>query len=165
MLVEFPYGHRYLLSALAGAPEVLSALLKTVPASALDHRSDPDRFTPREVLAHLADWEDVYRERIEKMLAEDRPVLPNYDEGAWAVERSYGSRDPGRSLAEFQSKRLALVQRLDQLDDEAWQRRGVRPEIGELTVEALVFLIVTHDAYHQRQLAAPPLSAGERAGG
>ena len=52
----------YLLSALEGAPDVIAALLDGVPPddALWDRRPDPERFSLREIVAHLADWDGVY---------------------------------------------------------------------------------------------------------
>ena len=49
--------HLYLLLDLESAPEALARLLADVTdPAAWDRRPDPDRFTLREMVAHLADW-------------------------------------------------------------------------------------------------------------
>ena len=57
---------KYLLSALAGTPVVADRLLLDVHADdpRWDFRPEPDRFTLREVVAHLADWEPIHLERL-----------------------------------------------------------------------------------------------------
>src|SRR5437879_4197786 len=56
------FARKYVLAGLTGSPDVLEALLKDVGPNdpAWDKRPDPERFTIREVLAHLADWEGIF---------------------------------------------------------------------------------------------------------
>jgi len=68
----------YLLSDLECAPDVLSRLLSGITDPALyDHRPDPSRFTLREMVAHLADWEVVFFTRLAQTRDESDPILPN----------------------------------------------------------------------------------------
>ena len=51
----------YLLLDLESAPDVLARLLADMSDPAVyDRTPDPDRFTLREMVAHLADWEAVF---------------------------------------------------------------------------------------------------------
>ena len=53
-----------LISALNSSPKIVERLLRVFPKTRLDDRSETDRFTPREVIAHLADWEQVILDRV-----------------------------------------------------------------------------------------------------
>jgi len=55
----------YLLLDLDSAPDVLARMLQGVTDPAVfDARPDPARFTLREMVAHLADWEAVFLRRL-----------------------------------------------------------------------------------------------------
>lgn len=56
MLIEYPFTRKYLVGALDGAPDVFESLLAGLTDAEIDRRPDPDRFTLREMMAHLADW-------------------------------------------------------------------------------------------------------------
>ena len=90
---------KYLLISLASSPEVLEALTEGLSANdpQWDVRPYSDRFTLREVVAHLADWEPIHLERIQRILAEDEPTLPDIDEEQIAIEHDYASQEIGRA--------------------------------------------------------------------
>jgi hypothetical protein len=147
------YYKRYQLIALAGAPEVLSALLDHPEDSHLwDLLHEPERFTLRESLAHLADWEPVARGRILKCLAEDKPFLTNWDEDQAAIDGGYYKLSPLESLEVFAKERQETVAVVSALKDEEWARPGVREGVGELSIERQVNLIIAHDGYHFKQV-------------
>lgn len=151
------YAREYLLSALEGAPDVIAALLTDLPAgdAALwDRRPDPERFTLREIAAHLADWDVIYRERLERTRDEDNPFLPDVDEGRVALDRDYARSDPRESLTRFARNRAAVVALLRALPADAWTRPAEKEGVGTLTVEAQVTLICAHDGHHARQVVA-----------
>ena len=150
-----PVIRKYLLFALAGTPDVVERLLKDLDADdpRWDIRPNPDRFTLREVVAHLADWEPIHLERIVRMLEEEDPTLPDVDEGAVAIENDYAHSEPHGSLEWLRGGRLELVQKLETLGDAEWSRSGVRVTIGAVTIETLAAFILAHDGYHTRQIA------------
>ena len=72
----------YLLLDLESAPDVLARLLADTSEPAVyDRRPDPDRFTLREMVAHLADWEAVFLDRLSKTRDEENATLQGLDEG------------------------------------------------------------------------------------
>ena len=72
-----PYIRNYLLAGLAATPDILDALLKDAADDSplWDARPDLERFTIREALAHLADWEPIWQARIIRIRDEDSPEL------------------------------------------------------------------------------------------
>lgn len=133
---------------------VLHALTKDLPADspAWDARPDPDRFTLREVLAHLADWEPVCRGRIARTQTEDNPFLPNWDEDQAAIIGDYAHTSPHESLLWFTERRGETVALLNSLSDSDWERSAEREGVGLLSIFTQVALIVAHDGYHARQV-------------
>ena len=149
------YTVRYLLSSLEGTPAVLSALVAGLPpeSPAWDARPDPDRFTLREVFAHLADWEPVAHTRIARTVTEDAPYLLNWDEDAAAVVGDYAHTNPHESLLWFTERRAATVAQIVPLTNAHWKRVAEREGVGLLSVERQVVMMLAHDGYHLRQVA------------
>jgi uncharacterized damage-inducible protein DinB len=143
----------YLLHGLAATPVVIDRLLRDAAPGDYDRRPDPERFTLREVLAHLADWEPIWLARLEKIRAEAQPALPSYDEGRPAIDRDYAHADPARQQARFCEGRARLLHFLEELAPDDWERTGRHSQWGDLSVLALAVLVLGHDGYHMRQIA------------
>jgi hypothetical protein len=141
----------YLIGGIAGTPAVVSRLAERI--TDWDARSGPDRFTYREALAHLADWDAVFGERIRRIVAEDNPILPDIDEGELAVECDYASQDPLMIFDRFEASRAELVAQLHGLSEADWHRVGHREKVGDLNMLHLATMILGHDAYHIRQFS------------
>ena len=142
----------YLRSSLDVMPQTYAALLKGVTAEELDARPYDDRFTLREAMAHVADWEGVWLERIRKIATEETPFLPGYDEGQWAIDHDYAHSDFEAEMAKIAAGRRALVGYLNGLDPTAWQRTGQHGELGAISLFELAALIAGHDGYHAQQI-------------
>jgi hypothetical protein len=104
-----------------------------------------------EILPHLRDWEEIYLDRIDRMLAEDKPALPAFDDTLWSIERDYRGQDPLETYASFAGLRSELVSRLTAAIPEQWQRLGVHGYYGEITIHWLANHICDHDAEHLQQ--------------
>lgn len=143
----------YLVKALSATPVVLSSLLDGARDPDWDRRPDPDRFTLREVVAHLADWEPVWLERLQRIATEDHPFLPSVDESQMVVENDYASTSPTESLARFVQGRETLVAYIRSVSDDLWDRTGDREFVGILTMHQQAYFALSHDAYHLRQVA------------
>ncbi len=142
----------YLFSGLLDSSLILSGLLSRLSESQWDERNDPDRFTPREVIAHLLDWEPIFRQRMVSTLAEDGFVPTPYDEGERAVELSYETWDFQSSLDDFLTEREITVQWLRQVTPEEMLRCAQHPEWGPMSIQVQMQNLLGHDQYHAKQV-------------
>lgn len=153
MLPERVY--RYLLIDLASAPDVLGKVLETMTdPSVYDKRPDPERFTLREVVAHLADWDKVFLGRLRQTQGEENPTLQGIDEGQVARDNDYAHADPASSLDRYKANRAELVSFLQTLSPAEWERTGNHTELGPITLTTQASLIAFHDGYHREQMVS-----------
>ena len=102
------------ISATAGK---LTALFNALGPEAVGQPLAPGKWSPRQVLAHLADCEAVFAFRIRQTLAEDNPVLQPFDQDKWAAH--YAAYDASSALAAFTAMRhwnVVLVKSLTPAD-------------------------------------------------
>ena len=142
-------------TAQAGLLDILGALLTNVDtADAIwDKRPDAERFTLREVVAHLADYELIWNERISRARDEDNPQLTPSNPTQLAIDNNYAAIDPAVSLRAIRDRRPVLVGILHDLPDADWQRSARWGDAGPLTIEEMAAFIVVHDGYHTSQIA------------
>lgn len=144
----------YLFPALESSPDVLAALISNIPEEKLDVPTHENRFTPREVIAHLAEWEVILREERMRVPSMRSGVAVNeYDEGELAEKANYAESDIPTQLAIFKAEREKTIALLKSLSKEQLQNTMVHPTRGVCTVLDLANNIVGHDMYHCRQLA------------
>lgn len=145
----------YLVGGIEATPVILAALLskrdRTDPM--WDDRPDPERFTLREVMAHLADWDPIFLDRVVRMVCEDHPFLPSIDESVICAERNYDLQDPLANLERLKLSRPELVAALRVLPADDWERTGTRELVGALDLFQLMSMILSHDSYHIKQVA------------
>jgi uncharacterized damage-inducible protein DinB len=139
----------YVISGLDAAPDAQAALCERVT----DWDAKPlgeDRFSVRECLAHLADWDPIWLMRAQRTVNEDRPNLPGIDEGEMAIQNDYASSDPKESLRRYRMGRDELVAFFRSLPESAWSRTFTRDDVGEVTLFELAAMVLGHDGYHFR---------------
>ncbi len=152
----------YLLPGLESGPIVVARIAETVPADHWDTPTAPGRFTPREVVAHLADWETELLKRMQIAKATPGAEVMAYDEGVWAVEHGYASTDPKEQAALFRSRRSQTLAWLKALEPADWTLTFLHPEQGAKTIYDCACMMLGHDLYHIEQLSG--VAAGRAVG-
>lgn len=143
----------YLLRALAITPTLIAEAFDRIDGQLWDTPTDLDRFTPREVLAHMADWEPVLLERMKQATTAPGTAVQAFDEGQMAIDGKYSEWDPKQSLSQFQARRAETIAWLESLTKPEWDLTILHPERGVLPVHDMANTLACHDVYHIEQLA------------
>lgn len=142
-------------ASLGAMPAKLKGIVAAIAKEAWRSKPSSGGFSLVEHVCHLRDIDgDGYRLRLERILTEERPSLPDLDGDALAKQRDYQSQDLSAALAAFATTRLEIVARLAKLTPEQRQRTGLMTGTTEITVEGLVEIMTAHDSEHIDQLAA-----------
>lgn len=145
---------RYIFHSLESGPKAVARLLRVFPKDRLDERLETNRFTAREVLAHLADIEEVHLGRMRKAIQEPgyKMVPINVDERV--VEHHYNEKDPYHEGEVFESRRIMTLDFLRDLTDEQLHTKCFDPKGEEIDVLSYAASMIAHDMYHLEQLTA-----------
>lgn len=117
-------------------------------------RPGRDGWSVRDVIVHLADAELIGALRFRMVLAGEKPPLPVYDQETWKKRLHYLWRSPEASLSLFQQTRFASAEMLRQCSASDWERVGVHPEHGEMTLGQLLVTYAEHAIEHVAQIQA-----------
>jgi len=140
-------------ASLGAMPAKLKEIAAALPQAAWRTKPAGGGFSLLEHVCHLRDIDgDGYRVRLERMLTERNPSLPDLDGDALAKERAYQSSDLAAALRSFAATRLAIVARLAKVSPEERRRTGLMAGTMEITVDKLVEIIAAHDSEHLDQL-------------
>jgi len=142
-----------MLAILRSTPAVLDSLCGDLPANIGQSRPDINQWCLTEILCHLRDVDlEVNLRRLDKVLQETDPFLPGVDSDPWADEREYILQDGGLALECYTSARIKLLDMLENLDPEDWQRPARHAIIGPTDMAELVSIIAAHDRLHIQQV-------------
>jgi hypothetical protein len=111
----------------------------------------PGKWTPRQILGHLADDERIFAYRALCICRGDSRPLSGFDENAYTRSAGFESRSIHDLLAEYESVRNASITLFARLDSAGWTRRGVVNDYSA-SVRGLAFHIAGHELHHHRVL-------------
>jgi len=141
---------RLLEQYLAGIAEVAAALEGITPRE-LDHHPAPGKWSPREIVHHLADSEMVGVVRLRRVIAEDGPAIPAYDQDVYARRLHY-DRPIESSLEAFRAARRVNADLLERLGEAEWAREGTHSETGRFTITGWLETYAAHAHNHAAQI-------------
>jgi hypothetical protein len=116
-------------------------------------RPVPGKWSTLEVVCHLADFEIVGADRIKRVIAEDRPTLPDGDENLFAARLAYNNREMDDELQLIGSIRASVARILRTLTDDVFARIGNHSAAGPLTLAQLVERGANHARHHVKFIA------------
>ncbi len=110
----------------------------------------PEKWSPCEIVSHLADCELVFSFRLRQTLAMHGPVIQPFDQDAWA-ER-YSVYDMPSALEMFRAARGWNVKLIGGASEADMQRPMNHPERGTMTFQNVIETMAGHDLNHLAQL-------------
>lgn len=106
------------------------------------------KWSTLEVVAHLADFDPVYADRMKRVIAEDNPTLLGADEQKFAAALCYQDRDLEEDLKIVEITHSQMARILRKLPESALKRAGVHNERGPVTLEVLLTSVINHIPHH-----------------
>jgi hypothetical protein len=139
---------------LARTLEDLGGAVRSLGGARWSRRPDGRNWSPKEIVCHLRDVEELFLTRFMTMLAMDEPKILAFsatpedltawgiggaighplDPDRWAGERQYLSNDGPKALAAFDRRRRETLALLGGLSAAQWTRAGHHPTRGRSTI-------------------------------
>jgi uncharacterized damage-inducible protein DinB len=134
-------------------PVILSIVLKGVSQKrAQQARDGADGWTVLEVLGHMNEFEQAFFQRSRLIVETEMPKFPALDPEALAKAHHYNDQKLADVLASYLNTRRAHLAYLQLLTPEQWQRKGIHPVSGEVTLVENVTNTTLHDVNHIEQI-------------
>jgi hypothetical protein len=143
---------------IAATAAKLATVAQQIGPAGLNKNPSPGKWSPREILCHLADTELAFAFRLRQTLAEHHHVVQPFDQDLWA--KPYTAIPAEAALAAFAAVRTWNLLLLGTVPAEAYSKPVSHPERGMMTFGTLVETMAGHDTNHLRQLEAIALQAG-----
>ena len=110
----------------------------------------PGKWSPAEIVCHLADCEIAFAFRLRQTLAEDHHVLQPFDQEKWAVHyKGFSAKDVLVVFTALRNWNLLLIKTA--LATSA-SKPVTHPERGAMTFQTIVETMAGHDLNHLAQL-------------
>jgi uncharacterized damage-inducible protein DinB len=128
--------------------DFLAVALSGISLDTLRASPVSDKWSAHEQLAHLARYHQIFLQRIDRILAEQAPEFPRYraeDDPEWPAWKSLPTP---QVLVRISSMRAKLIARLRSLSDEDFDRAGVHPKFGAMSLALWMEFFLVHEAHH-----------------
>lgn len=138
------------LPILSATPPRLESLSQTIGPAKITAPPAPGKWSPRDILSHLADCEIAFAFRLRQTLAEDHHILQPFDQEKWAAP--YSAFTAAQALSTFSALRHWNLLLIESALPAHAARPVTHPERGAMTFSTIVETMAGHDRNHIAQL-------------
>ena len=138
------------IEVIAATADRLQAAAERLGQKRVNLSPAPGKWSPREILCHLADTEITFAFRLRQAMAEPYHVVQPYDQDLWA--KRYNAYDASTAIGVFRAVRDWNRTFISGVSQEEFGKKLTHPERGEMTFRVLVETIAGHDLNHLKQL-------------
>jgi uncharacterized damage-inducible protein DinB len=136
------------LSRLEFQHQTIRDLIRNIPEETLRRRIHPDKWSAFENIAHLAAYQPIFLQRLERMQNESDPQFDRYvadrdPQFASTIENSLE-----QLLADIDDKRTLLISKLKNMDAHTLGRMGIHPKYGRFAIKEWTEFFLLHEAHH-----------------
>ena len=141
------------LQRLTRTADELTAVIKGQSDAVLSRRPDATNWAAKEVVCHLRDAEEAFGSRFEQIVAMNTdPTLPGASPDRLADERQYLRNDTAEAVSAFRRRRLETLAFFGKLTPAQWDKGGIHPVRGRITLDGFLTLMAWHDDNHLDQI-------------
>lgn len=142
-----------ILAVLAATPAAVENLTRDLPPALWTTRPVPHEWAVNEIICHLRDVDaEVNLPRLKAILSNENPFIAGIDTDNWAEARNYRAQDGMVALKSFMTTRINILDQLESLTPNDWQRAARHAIFGHTTLQELMEFVATHDQAHIRQI-------------
>lgn len=128
--------------------QALIRLVEAHPAKALHWNVEPGKWSVHEHIAHLARYQEIFQDRMKRLLREDEPHLGRYRAEDDPQFEMWRIKPIEQILQGLLVKRTELLRDLQTLSTPAWSKRGAHPKFGLLTLSEWLHFFLLHENHH-----------------
>src|SRR5215467_7835510 len=121
---------------------------------AIRHRPADGEWSAIEVVGHMIDKMGIWTGRVERIMAEEKPALPAYDQDALVREHDYQHADPAVLFRHLRQECEHFASLIERVPTSALEREGVHEEFGPMTIRQCIVVPLESSHEHLEQLCA-----------
>jgi len=136
------------LKALSHSSSVCIPFFQNIQEEAGNQRYKPEKWTVKQVLAHVVDTERIFSYRALRFSRGDVTDLPGYDEKLFAENAGVDARPVADIVAEFELVRSSSVALFESMTPDMLNLSGTANGMA-IDVRALGYLMAGHAIHHK----------------
>ena len=144
--------HARLIERLKSQAEDVRRLCAGLDEETIARRAKPEKWSVKEVLAHVGRVQQVFEGRLDALLTKDTPTIVGYDPEKDTEFETITRKSSGELLKWFEDTRGRIVSRLEKLSPPDWHRPGRHAEYPAYDVHFCMEYMGHHEAHHMYQM-------------
>ena len=145
--------HQALIDQYLSGIDALQWAIAGMSEEQLDARPIAGKWSTRQVVCHLTDFEPIYADRMKRVIAEQCPTFFGGDPDTFAAGLAYEHRFVDEELNLFAAVRKHMATILRELESTDFERTGNHSDAGPMTLETLLRNIAAHVPHHLQFIA------------
>jgi hypothetical protein len=126
----------------------LSTIIEGLDEEHFFYKPLPEKWSIKDNIAHLARYQRVFLDRLDKILTTDSPVFKAYRAENDPEFDKWMQKDLIVLLKELKDDRNIIVRRITGFGQKDLQRVGMHPKFGKLKVLDWAEFFLLHEAHH-----------------
>jgi len=144
--------HRRLIVRLRQQAGDIERITSGLDEAALAHRTNPAKWSLKELVCHLHRMQQVFEDRIDLVLSQDNPAIASYMPDGDVEFEKMVARPAAEIISAFLERRERLAGRLEELSPPDWHRPGRHPDFPPYDIHFQVEYMGHHEAHHIYQM-------------
>lgn len=133
---------------LEGQLDALPIILGGATADLAEVHPRDGGWSAKENVAHLARHAEIFMERLERIVREERPLLGTYRAEQDPEWPSWTRLSFDEALERLRERRRRLIAWTNSLSDDQADRVGIHPVLGPMNVGRWLEFFLVHEAHH-----------------
>jgi hypothetical protein len=142
------------LKVLSATPGRIATLVRGLSPRQVARKPAPGKWSIHDIVAHLADTEEVMDCRARWIAFEDGATLTPFDQDKWSAGRAREKEPFAEALERFRVVRRSSVRLFRATPRDAWSRQALHPERGPVSLRTQMETAAGHDLNHMAQIEA-----------
>jgi uncharacterized protein (TIGR03083 family) len=144
--------HERVIERLKSSGEEVRRLCRDLDEITASTRTVPDKWSVKEILAHLAKLQEVFEQRVDAILAKEGAPITSYDPEKDAEFAAFAAKSADELWKGFEEGRQRLVGKLEKLAPADWHRKGSHPDYPVYDIHFAMEYMTHHEEHHAFQM-------------
>ena len=140
--------HAAMIDEYLAGPQKLRDAIDGMTDAQINAAPIPGKWTTRQIICHIADFEPVYANRMKLIAAEENPTMFGGYPAVFAAGLAYDERDIEEELQLIAAARKHVARIMKTLKPEQFDRTGEHSKDGPISLEVLLPRITNHIPNH-----------------
>lgn len=140
-----------IIEALTQSSEITLKLIRSLPEQKGEYRYGDDKWSIKELLAHMIDVERIMAYRALRFARNDKTDLPGFEENDYAPEANAHARSIKQLADEMERIRETTIDLYKSFNEPMLLREGTANK-NKLSVLNLGYIIAGHETHHRKIL-------------